>query len=510
MYTCTLLILSFILVASALQIDDPIVFARTRELAERSRVVYRSSVSDTSLKRDPLLSMNGTGCVLRIGQLTESVGPSSTYAVLQMNAWKLWMARNPFLIIRGQVCAVELFVYDDGSFPPDPADTVVALTEWMITHDKAHIVSTGIQGLNSAMEDTANALGVPCINTGDYTAGFKPWTPWSLYLLPNLLDVAVPCVTALMNAGAKTFVEFSDPAGFLQNLYVPTVKAMGGQILASFNVTPEMRFGGPDRYQPIIDGLLKLGPFDVLMGSTTEGVNAEGTNVDFMQALHQNGIAPKGLIIWNVADYPGYRANGTWQVAGQLIGEAYQPCINQSDPVWGDSLQYDADYRAEFGISSGTNDAALAGAITMIVVALNGSNVDISQPAALMAALSAVNTSSIFGPLFFVNNTVQRTMYCFQSTLPNATDIIAVWPNTSSSCVPIIYPAYPAYPPGWLDQYKKKADETWVWAVAGTFIGLGVVLVVGAIVVFVLWKKYHVLWIPKNEHNEEWGRAEGV
>jgi hypothetical protein len=108
-----------------------------------------------------------------------------------------------------------------------------------------------------------------------------------------------------------------------------------------------------------------------------------------------------------------------------VSSEAYQP---SPDSVWVSSRQYDSDVRAKFGIPTTNNDAALAGAITMLVVGLNNSAISVDSPSAILRALSSVNTSSIFGPLYFVNNTVQRTVYCFQNNRPNATDVDNVWP----------------------------------------------------------------------------------
>jgi hypothetical protein len=479
-------------------ISDPAVYERTMRLASSSLRIY-SSHPTAAAKRQA-----GITNFIRVGQITETVGPSATYALLQMNAWTLWMARNPVLLIGGVRFGVQLFVYDDGSFPPDPTNTIVALTEWMITHDKVHMVFTGIQGLNYAVEQTADQFGVPCINTGDYNAGFLPPQNYSLYLLPFLQTVAIPAIIAVSNAGAKTYVEFSDPTGFLQSLYIPTVQAMNGTIKGTFNVTADMRLGGPDRYQPLVDQIKALWPFDVLMGSTTEGVNPEQTNLDFYQCLHANEIYPKYVINWNVGDYPVYRANGTWQVAGQLIDEAYSPAVNASDIVWGSSLKYDADYTAMFGIGSGSNDASLAGAITLLVTALNNSNVNINNGDALLRALTSTNTSSIFGPIYFVNNMAQRTMYTIQSMLPDATRLAVVYPPGPATTA-LQFSDVLAVPPGW--QAANQPGKNWTLTIIlATILGtIGLVTIVVLAIVFIWTRIYSVVNIPKSARNSEWG-----
>jgi hypothetical protein len=329
---------------------------------------------------------------------------------------------------------------------------------------------------------------------------------WSLYMLPKLQLVGLPCSQALINAGAKTFVEVSDPTGFLQSFYEPAITSLGGTILAKFNTTPEMRADLTGAlYDPIIQKLMDLNP-DVLMGSATENLDPISTELTFINRMHSKGYTPNIALSWAIGSYPGYRVNGTWQVAGHLIGEGYQPSLNQSDPVWGSSLQYDAEYQAKFGYPTSNNDAALAASITMLVMGLNNSRTNLSSPAAILAALAAVNTNSIFGPLFFNGTTiVQRPIYCFQNTFPNASGISTVWPPSSTSYAPIVYPARAVFPPGYLDQFKPVSDTTVRNILLGIFIPLGSVLLIAGIVLIVVRYRYDAVFIPKSKMNSEWG-----
>ncbi len=398
---------------------EPRVFAETEKIVKETRSVLKSSHGDTKRQAS-------TSNVLRIGQLKATSGGSSPFSFLQMHAWELWFARNPTLTIGGQTHEIELIVYIDSTVAGEPANTTAALSEWLVVHDKVHILSTGMQGNSLAMMNVAETLQVPCINSGDYSASFLPPFKWTLYLLPKLQGVGAPCVQALMAKGAKTFVRMSDPNGFLDKLYVPTVRALGGNITGEFNITAAM-WKDPSLYDPIIEQIKLLNP-DVVMGSASEGEDAEILEVQRVQRMHRLNLNPSSILSWAVGSYPVVRSNLTWQGAGLLIAEAYQPALNTSDPIWGNSRQYDSAYRDKFGIPTTNNDAALAGAITMLVVGLNNSATDLSSPSSILTALNTVNTSSIFGPLFFVNNTVQRTVYCFQNTFPNSTDVATVWP----------------------------------------------------------------------------------
>ncbi len=81
-----------------------------------------------------------------------------------------------------------------------------------------------------------------------------------------------------------------------------------------------------------------------------------------------------------------------YQVAGHMIDEAYSPSLNQSDPVWGGTTQYEKDYQTMFGYPSSNNDAGLAVAITVMVMGLNNTQVDFSNRMQVFAAMAAVNT----------------------------------------------------------------------------------------------------------------------
>lgn len=500
--------------ASALRIDDPVVFNWVRNHTDKTRLVLQStppppSSSSSLWKRQAPILSNGTFAgYIRIGQLAELQGPSQTYSTLQMNAWRLWMARNPFFVINGTAYGIQLIIYADGSFPPDPPTTVIALTEWLITQDKVHILSTGMQGDNYGMEDTADSVGVPCINSGDYAASFHPPRPWTLYLLPKLQGVGLPCLQATMNAGAKKFVALHDPTGFLQLIYLPTLQALGGELVAEFNTTPAMLndLTGAS-YDPIIQTMSGL-TFDVLVGATSENVQPIETMLAFVRRMHQHQVNPT-VISYAIGSYPAYRQEGTWQVAGHMIAEAYQPALNQPDPVWGSSLQYNAEFEAMFGIPTSNNDAALAGAITMLVVGLNNSAVDLASPASILKALNSVNTSSIFGPLYFVNNTVQRTIYCFQNTYPNASDVNVVWPPSSSAYTAIQYPAKADCSGSHEANCSLPStapDNTLQYAMMGTFIPLAVIVLIIVVVLLILRHKFHWIFISKKETegNEDW------
>ncbi len=245
-----------------LLLEDPVIFSETAKIAEQSREIIESHPLG-HLKRQSITQF------LRIGQLKQNWGPNQVYSRLQMNAWTLYLSRNPTITVNGTSFGIQLISYVDGTASNEENNTAIVLTEWLVTQDKVHILSVGFNGNNIPMQIVAERLGVPCMNSADYTSGFRPPFRWTLTMLPSLLQVGSQCATALIAAGAKTFVQISDTGRTsLTNLYNYGVQAVGGIILATFNITPEMR-DKPTLYDPIIKQIRDLNP-DVLMGGTTE------------------------------------------------------------------------------------------------------------------------------------------------------------------------------------------------------------------------------------------------
>lgn len=518
--TILLVIVTLAIVAAAtgssqqrLCIDDPVVYAATERIVRESRQVIRYSLSDVdgAVKRNPYLSTNDSSIqqFIRIGQMRQDNGPSASYSKLQMNAWRLFFAKNPYLIINNTVVGIEVISYTDGSTRGD-VDTTVALTEWMITVDKVHILSNGFGGNTLSMGTLAQQHQIPIINSADYSAAARPPTNWTLTLLPNLAadTYGSACVSALVEAGAKTFVIIANDAGSsLKSRYQAGILRVAGNdsLLGVFNITQEMR-DDPTKYDEVLFKIRDLQP-DVLVGSTTDSTDAEPTMLAFVDRMLRRKIRPNAVVAWVTASYPSYRLNGTWKVAGHMLDEAYAPSLNEFDPVWGSSRKYDADYTAMFGYPSGNNDAGLAAGITALVVGLNNSDVDIEDPYAVMRALTSVNTSSLVGPLYFIGGIAQRRMHCLQDTFPEAVDDPPVWPHNAPAYTRIVYPAVAVYPKGWLKQFAIRKDHTIRNIIIGIFASLGGILLLAAIVAYIINRQYHLIFINKEalEGADEWG-----
>jgi hypothetical protein len=264
----------------------------------------------------------------------------------------------------------------------------------------------------------------------------------------------------------------------------------------------------PANYDAIIAEIGKLNP-DVLVGSPTDSTDAEPAMLGFMDRMLRRKVRVNAVVAWVTASYPSYRVNGTWKAAGHMLDEAYGASLNEPDPVWGSSRQYDADYTAMFGYPSGNNDAGLAAGITTLVVGLNNSNVDIKNPYAVMAALTSVNTSSIVGQLFFNQGKAQRRMHCFQNTFPDAVDNPPVWPRNAPAYTAIVYPARAVYPKGWLKQFAIRKDHTIRTILLGVLVPLAAIALIASVVLLVMWRKYHMIMIPKSdmEGGEEWAKS---
>ena len=433
----------------------------------------------------------------RIGTVQQIYGPNAAFSTLQFNAWRLFLNATPSFVINGVEHGVKLVSYVDGSGVESTA-TTLRLTEALIFEDEVHVLTTGFQGNSLTMINAADAYGVPCINNGFYDASFAPPFNWTLLMLPNLANLGRSCVEPLTLKGARTYAIMAEPAslpgaGGVLDIWRAAVVQFGGTIILEQVITEAMK-NDPALYDPLIEELRAANP-DVVIGNTGggDGVSNEIARIHRFRLKNYN---PPGFVSFGVGSYPVLRRELGFQSDGVLISEAFQPFLNQTDPYWGDTLKYDSAYRAAYNLESGATDAAVAGTITLFVEAFNNSNVNLSAPADILSHMVAVNITSLFGPLFFVNNKVQRTLYCFQNA-DNGTVVRAVWPNTTDAYTPLVYPSLIEYPKGWLEKFSKKKSHTLTIALSVTFGVLALLVIIGVIIFFVVQQKYHLVALRK-------------
>lgn len=490
-----LVVLSFVgAVLAAAHVDKAMV--RVKDLGPIQRVVISS--------HDPRSRASPTE-YLRVGTLQQIYGPNAAFSTLQFNAWKLFLGRSPVLNINGAPHGVQLVVYVDGTNVEDGSATTTALTETLIFEDAVHILATPFQSNSLAMIIAAETHGVPCINEGFYDASFYPPFTWTLYMLPKLQNLGVACVSPLTTAGAKTYAfQTEGGGGFIADIWRGAIAALGGTIILEQNVTEAMK-ADPTLYDPLIEALKKADP-DVLIG-TTGGGDGVSTEIDRVHRFRVKGYSPRAFVAYGVGSYPSLRAALGFEAGGLMISEAYQASLAQLDPYWGSSQGYDSAYRAAYGEESSNTDAAIAGTCTLFVAAFNNTITTLNSSSEVMARMTAVNTSSIFGPIFFVNNTVQRPLYCFQNSR-NASVVNTVWPESSSAYTPVVYPFLIEYPKGWFSKFSKKKDKTLTIALSVTFGVIGLIVIIALVFIFVIRRKFHIVALKKTgtkDMSDTWG-----
>jgi len=442
--------------------------------------------------------------VIRIGTTHIDFGPEVGWGELLKHVWQLYFAKNLTYAIGGVAYRLQVTSYlDDES----DGNTTVALVNTLVNVDKVHLLITGYEGdTANAFIPAAEAAGIPTLCAGAFELSFYPpgYLYWTVNTLPNINILGYECALPLVQAGATNFTVVTPNstwaslggAGFEE--LVVNALIMGG-----LNFTPpylnvsDDAWTNPALLDPIIQAMAAANP-DVAVFEF-----GQYNNIIFIDRMRRNNYNPKAYFAWGTGSYPQIRLNLTWEDAGSLISEAYEADLNASDPLWGTSLRYDAELLQNFGIPSSNADANLASALTILDYALSVTK-DLT-PANLRAAILSFNGSTIVGNLSFTNNTVNRQLYCFQNDFPNATGILTVWPPESPQYTKLIYPAPISYPPHYFDQFHPKASDTEQNILIGVFAVFGGLIIIGLLVFIFIKTKYHAIFIPKDEKNEEWG-----
>jgi hypothetical protein len=130
--------------SATLLLDDPEIFAQTKQITSSTREVMSAHTLGFSKRATPTN-------FLKIGQLKATSGVSSGFSALQMHAWELFFSKDPYLVIGGQiwgkpilassafiksVVGIQVLTYVDSPNPGDAPNTTAALSEWFVVHDK--------------------------------------------------------------------------------------------------------------------------------------------------------------------------------------------------------------------------------------------------------------------------------------------------------------------------------------------------------------------------------------
>lgn len=443
--------------------------------------------------------------LIRIGTTHIDYGPLVGWGTTDKNVWQMYMAMGRTYTVGGTQYAVQLISYlDDGS----DVNTTIALVNTLAYVDKVHLMFGGYGGTNvPAFLPAASATGIPCINHGSFDISFLPtsYANWTVNVLPSIASIGYECGLPLYAAGARNFTAIADnslwttpgSAFIVTGIIVPALQNAGLKFSAPyFNITADV-WTKPELLDPIIQQLKGLNP-DVAVFDF-----GQANNIIFIDRMRQNNWNPNAYFVYGTGSYPEVRFNLTWKDAGSLISESYQPELDSTDPLWGSTRRFNDMEQQLFNTTSANSDANLAAGLTVLDGALQVTpNL---LPGSIFQALLSYSGPTIVGNISFVNGVVDRKLYCFQNSFPNATSILVVGPNTSVAYTPLVYPAVITYPKGYFESLRPPVDNTLRNALVIVFSILGGLLIIAIVVVIVVTQRSHIVFIPKSSQNSEWG-----
>lgn len=449
--------------------------------------------------------------MIRIGTTHIDYGPEFPWGITDEHVWTMFMAMNRTYTIGGVEYGVELISYLDDE---DDDATTAVLVNALVTIDKVHVLFGGYGGDDvTSFLPTANATGIPTLNHGSFDLSFYPpnYFEWVINILPSIATLGYECAIPLYLAGARNFTFLAETDTWLmpgvpfviEDVVVPSLEA--GNLTWSprqyLNMSSDV-WADPSLLDPVIQMIKALNPnvfvFDF----------GQDNNIIFIDRMRQNNYNPPAYFVFGTGSYPQIRLNLTWEDAGSLISEAYEPFVNFSDPLWGSTEMYNDQTEALFNTTSANSDANLAAALTVLDYALL--RVANLTPAALRAEMLTFNGSTVVGTFSFTGGVVNRVLYCFQNNFPNATGILTVWPPNNSSYTPLVYPANITYAKDFFQRLHPKpgltSGDIVLTAVLSPIGAVLLVLLIGGIVYLVVKRYFHMIFIAKgNEENEEWG-----
>jgi hypothetical protein len=120
---------------------------------------------------------------------------------------------------------------------------------------------------------------------------------------------------------------------------------------------------------------------------------------------------------------------------------------------------------------------------------------------AVRQALFNIDVQTLFGRVsFFANGTTVGTWKCFQVQNDAERSLMAVFPkNPSLTVVDDVYPGRAPIPKGFY-----KHDYRLRNGLIGGGVGLLVLLIIIAVVLFLTRHNYHVIFVPKKMRTDEW------
>lgn len=221
----------------------------------------------------------------------------------------------------------------------------------------------------------------------------------------------------------------------------------------------------------------------------------------FMDALRRTLWTPPAIYSYGATALNAFREQAGWQAEGLLSVSANDYSENFTDPVWGDTQKYVNMYRAMFNSTPDT----LAMTISTIGLILSES---IKRAQSLdgwdiRAQIEKYNETVMYGPVAFRDYLMARPDPCYQHRAGNI--LVPVWPSSYPGYQQMPYPYMLEYPAEFRKMVTKDRKRTLKIALITVGCVLFLAVVVAGTVIYVLHKRWHVIFVPKASDNAEWG-----
>jgi hypothetical protein len=192
-----------------------------------------------------------------------------------------------------------------------------------------------------------------------------------------------------------------------------------------------------------------------------------------------------------------------WQVAGMVRDIPFFASIDFTDPVMGTFSNFVTIYETLFDVVPTFYEFGIASTAIVLLDCINSTQ-SLDQYV-VRECIRAYNKTTMYGAISFVQPGwyLPRPNVCVQRH-DNYTDLV-VFPLDYPARVPMLFPYPFVFNQTWLDQFNSPAITTVQWGLIGMGIAILVILLVVLVVFLVATKIYHVIFIPKDEHNDEWG-----
>lgn len=324
----------------------------------------------------------------------------------------------------------------------------------------------------------------------------------------NYSTFGIGCIQPMFDKGAKTFASFYDidtggqimPVIEAAALALNMTKVMADSILDDDIQASNIQNGDNCSYfDNIFDQYLKLNP-DMLIG--TFGIYTDDF-VDCMHRYKQKYYNPKAF--WLIVG-SNFQGSELWEVEGSLLEDFWLPDANFTDPYLGNVSYWGQVYNSIWindTIHNTGYPATAAVSVSLLLLALT-SNKDV------LTGLDNIDTLTLVGKTYLVPDTkiYYHPFYCTQRI--NSTIALsgsAIYPYNTPGVVTAVYPWNFVFPDSFRqllanldDKHLSNEDKVLISVLSI----IGGIIVIGTVIGFIIWWKWELIFIPKNEIAGNW------